>query len=167
RYRHLIELGRRMSAQTDVHSLSHALVAETKHLLGGDVVSLVRREGTEVRPVVVAGELPVTTVPSGHGVVGRTVDAGTRLSTVVGSDPFVPGVQGPLALLTAPLVIDGQVIGAMVVGSRSTSGFDDNDAMALELLAFLAAGAVTAAQRLDSTVALTLSDPLTGLANRR
>src|SRR5690606_6780191 len=132
-----------------------ALVEETRRLLGGDVVSLVRREGTQVRPVVVAGELPVTAVASGEGVVGRTVDAGVAARTVVQSDPFVPGVPGPLALLTAPLVIDGQVLGAMVVGSRSTTTFDENDELALELLAFLAAGAVTAAQRFDSTVALT------------
>lgn len=167
RYRQLIELGRSMTAQTDVHALSHTLVDETRRLLGGDVVSLVRREHAMVRPVVVAGTLPVTTVGSGQGVVGRTVDAGVASRTVVPSDPFVPGGNGPLALLTAPLVIEGQIIGALVVGSRTTTMFDESDETALQLLAFLAAGALAAAQRYDSTVALTLSDPLTGLGNRR
>ncbi|HEX7097552.1 MAG TPA: diguanylate cyclase [Acidimicrobiales bacterium] len=167
RYRHLIELARRLTAESDVHSLSHALVEETRRLLGGEVVSLTRRDGSIVRPAVVAGELPVTAVSTGEGVVGRTVDAGTATRTVVDRDPFVPGVGGPLAMMTAPLVVDGQVIGAIVVGARSATTFDENDAMALELLAFLAAGAMAAAQRYDSTVALALRDPLTGLANRR
>lgn len=167
RYRHLIELGRNLTALTDVQTLSHTLVEETRRLLGGDIVSLVRREDATVRPVVVAGTLPVATIASGQGVVGRTVDAGVGTRTVVSSDPFVPVGNGPLALLTAPLVIDGQVIGALVVGSRSTATFDENDETALQLLAFLAAGALAAAQRFDSTVALTLSDPLTGLGNRR
>jgi diguanylate cyclase (GGDEF)-like protein len=64
-------------------------------------------------------------------------------------------------------VADGHVIGALVAGSRTAVPFDENDEMALELLAFLGAGDVMAAQRFDSTLAMAQRDALTGLLNRR
>jgi diguanylate cyclase (GGDEF)-like protein len=69
--------------------------------------------------------------------------------------------------LVAPLVVDGRVTGALVVAARSETLFDETDEMALQVLVLLAAGALAAAERLDTTRALTLRDPLTGLANRR
>lgn len=45
--------------------------------------------------------------------------------------------------------------------------FDDKDETVLQMLALVAANALRAAERYDSTVALTLHDPLTGLAYRR
>jgi diguanylate cyclase (GGDEF)-like protein len=165
--RRIITAARRMSADSDFSSLSRTLMGETRELLGGDLATLVRRDGSRLEPVVVNGDLPVTGITTGDGAIGRCVETGAVTRTIVPLDPFLPGVVGPLALLAAPLVADGHVIGAMVVASRTATMFDENDEAALQLLALLAAGAVTAAQRYDSTVALALHDPLTGLANRR
>jgi diguanylate cyclase (GGDEF)-like protein len=167
RLQHLVGVGRRLSSEADIDALSRTLVAETKRFIGGDVVSLVRRNGAEVEPTVVAGELMVSRVAIGDGVVGRCVDSGAPARTLVPSDPFVPSSDGPLSLLVAPLVAEARVIGALVVVAQSEALFDESDEMALHVLVLLAAGALTAAERLDSTRALTLRDPLTGLANRR
>jgi diguanylate cyclase (GGDEF)-like protein len=131
------------------------------------VVALARRDGQDVSPYFSAGQLRVTAVTGGNGVVGHCVDTGAVVRTVVAADPFFPGVVGPIAVLAAPLVADGHVIGALVAGSRIDVPFDENDEMALELLAFLGAGDVMAAQRFDSTLAMAQRDALTGLLNRR
>jgi diguanylate cyclase (GGDEF)-like protein len=163
----IVTTARRLSADSDFSSLSRTLMTETRDLLRGDVAVLVRRDGSRLVPVVAKGDLPVGAITTGDGAIGRCVETGAVTRTVVPSDPFLPGAPGPLALLAAPLVADAHVIGAIAVASNSSTMFDENDESALQLLALLAAGAVTAAQRYDSTVALALHDPLTGLANRR
>jgi diguanylate cyclase (GGDEF)-like protein len=165
--RRIIASARRFTAESDFPSLSRTLMSETRELLGGELASLVRRNGGRLEPVVVNGDLRVAGVATGDGAVGRCADTGAVTRAIVPADPFLPGVPGPIAMLAAPLVADSHVIGALVVASRGTTMFDDNDEAALQLLALLAAGAVTAAQRYDTTVALALRDPLTGLANRR
>jgi diguanylate cyclase (GGDEF)-like protein len=165
--RQLISTARRLTAESDTSSLSRTLAGEARLLLGGDVATLVRRDGNRLEPVVVNGDLPVNAVTTGDGVVGRCAETGLVSRTVVASDPFFPGSTGAVAVLAAPLVADGLVIGALVVASRTTTMFDESDEASLQLLALVGAGAVTAAQRYDSTVALALRDPLTGLANRR
>ena len=167
RLQHLISFGRRLSSEVDSASLSRTLVAETRRVIGGDVVALVHRTDTTVEPTAVDGALGVSVVSIGEGVVGRCIDSGAPARTLVPTDPFIPGGAAPLSLLVAPLVADGRVTGALVVAAVSESLFDETDEMALHVLVLLAGGALTAAERLDSTRALTLRDPLTGLANRR
>jgi diguanylate cyclase (GGDEF)-like protein len=173
RMQHLISFGRRLSSEVDIDSLTRTLVSETRRTIGGDVVAFVRRVDAAVQPSTVDGDVAVTTVPVGEGVVGRCVDSGAPARTLVPADPFLPDVPllphdtTPWSLLVAPLVVDGRVTGALVVASRSEALFDETDEMALQVLVLLAAGALAAAERLDTTRALTLRDPLTGLNNRR
>jgi diguanylate cyclase (GGDEF)-like protein len=163
----IITAARRLSAQSDFPSLARALMAETRALLGGDLATLALRDGARLAPVAATGDIPTTAITTGDGTIGRCVETGWASRVVVPGDPFFPGVSGPVSVLAAPLVADGHVIGAIVVASRSADMFDDEAEATLQLLALVAAGAVTAAQRYDSTVALALHDPLTGLANRR
>jgi diguanylate cyclase (GGDEF)-like protein len=142
-------------------------VSETREVLRSEAVALVRRDGARVSPFVAAGELDLVAVRTGDGVVGRCIDTGSVIRTVVPSEPFFAGVAGPIAVLAAPLVADGHVIGALIAASRTSVGFDENDEMAIALLAFLGAGDVIAAQRFDSTLAMAQRDALTGLLNRR
>jgi diguanylate cyclase (GGDEF)-like protein len=147
--------------------MAQVLLTELRALVGGDLAALVIRDGARLEPVAVKGSMRPIAIASGEGTVGRCVDAGTTERVVVPTDPLLPDVPGPLAILATPLVDAGHVIGAVVVVSQAAQMFDEGDEATLQMLALLAAGATTAAQRYESTVALALRDPLTGLANRR
>lgn len=167
RLQHLISFGRQMSAEADVEAVSRRLVVETHRFIGGDAVVLARCEGSRIVPTTVDGNLVATSVAIGDGVVGRCAESGAPARILVPSDPFLAHADGPLSLLAAPLVAEGRVFGVLVVAKRSNELFDETQELALHVLVLLAASAVTAAERLDFTRALTLRDPLTGLANRR
>ena len=80
---------------------------------------------------------------------------------------MLPAEDGPLSILSAPLVSDGRVLGVIVAVTCSDESYDDSQETMFQLVALIGATALQAAERYDSTVALTLDDPLTGLANRR
>ena len=92
------------------------------------------------------------------GEVGRTVQ------------PFGPGTRSHLrarSALVAPLSFGEGVTGALSVGVAHARAFGDEDAQLIERLAGHAAVALKNARLHASLQALSLTDPLTGLPNRR
>jgi diguanylate cyclase (GGDEF)-like protein len=67
----------------------------------------------------------------------------------------------------APLIVSGQVAGILTAGSRKPRNFDRADAAVLMRLASQASVALENARLHANLQALTLTDPLTGLPNRR
>jgi diguanylate cyclase (GGDEF)-like protein len=87
------------------------------------------------------------------------------------TSPFVPehlrehmtGGSG----LAVPLIIAGQIAGALSAGSREARYFDQDDIAVLQRLASQASVALENARLHAHLQALSLTDPLTGLPNRR
>lgn len=69
--------------------------------------------------------------------------------------------------LGVPLVVGGQVAGVLTAGSRQPRHFAESDTAILQRLASQAAVALENARLHASLQALSLTDPLTGLPNRR
>ncbi|HEX9887442.1 MAG TPA: sensor domain-containing diguanylate cyclase [Longimicrobiales bacterium] len=69
--------------------------------------------------------------------------------------------------LVVPLLVEGEVAGALSAGSRELRHFDDEDTRILNRLASQASVALENARLHSSLQALSLTDPLTGLPNRR
>jgi len=67
----------------------------------------------------------------------------------------------------APLVVAGIVAGVLTAGSRKPRNFDEDDAGVLQRLASQASVALENARLHSNLQALSLTDPLTGLPNRR
>jgi len=67
----------------------------------------------------------------------------------------------------APLVVAGEVVGVLAAGSREPRHFTEEDAAVLQRLASQAAVALENARLHTNLRALSLTDPLTGLPNRR
>jgi len=67
----------------------------------------------------------------------------------------------------APLVVGGNVVGVLTAGSRRVRHFTEDDTGVLQRLARQASVALENARLHASLQALSLSDPLTGLPNRR
>lgn len=157
---------RRIAAGRDVAAVQQTLVHETRALLHDAGVALYLRTATGFAPAVQEG-VAMVGVGANEGIVGRCVESAATERAVLARDPAIPAIGDACALLVAPLVSEGQVFGALVAVRPGTVLFDDNDETVLQMLALVAANALRAAERYDSTVALTLHDPLTGLANRR
>jgi diguanylate cyclase (GGDEF)-like protein len=67
----------------------------------------------------------------------------------------------------APLLAGGEVVGVLTVGSRHPRRFDDEDTAVLQRLANQASVALENARLHSDLQALTLTDSLTGIPNRR
>jgi len=69
--------------------------------------------------------------------------------------------------MAVPLVVEGDVVGALSVGSRDERAFNRSDARLLARLGSQASVALENARLHADVQDLSLTDPLTGLANRR
>ena len=86
------------------------------------------------------------------------------------SEPVPESLQDLLRTgsgIAAPLVVGGDVGGILSAGSRHVRRFSDEDMRVLERLANQASLALGNARLHSSLQSLSLTDPLTGLANRR
>ncbi len=114
--------------------------------------------------------LPRDTVHAevGVGVVGQAVKHG-RLATESESQESIVELHTdrPLRTLAVPLVVGAKVIGAMEFSSRDPIRLPSGSLDVLETLAIHAAASIEAARLHGEAEALSRTDPLTALANRR
>ncbi|MDX1568602.1 MAG: GAF domain-containing protein, partial [Longimicrobiales bacterium] len=80
--------------------------------------------------------------------------------------PSMIEAEASRSVLVVPLMVDDEVVGGLSVGSRDTNAFS-GDLDVLERLASQASVALENARLHASVQALSLTDPLTGLPNRR
>lgn len=69
--------------------------------------------------------------------------------------------------VAVPITADGEVVGVLAAGSREPRHFDSEDTAVLQRLARQASVALGNARLHESLQALSLTDPLTGMPNRR
>ena len=76
-------------------------------------------------------------------------------------------LPGGGSVLAVPMLHKGRVLGVIDFFSEKTHAFDEDDVALLQALAAQAAMAVVNADLYEKTVELSITDPLTGLLNRR
>jgi diguanylate cyclase (GGDEF)-like protein len=192
--RHVAELeARRREAET-MEEIGRALAGS---LDPRDVLGTVVDAVTTVLPVDGAavwlweeeepGEEPVARVSASHGTIALPEGLAwpldehlaerivARREAVVmddlAADQHVPGpVREHLQAgsgAAVPLLVGGAVAGFLAAGSRQTHHFREREVVALRRLASQASVALKNARMHTSLQALSLTDPLTGLPNRR
>ena len=110
----------------------------------------------------VSEDVLASRVPLGKGLSGRVVQSGTTIySPDIWEDERVDGAQrakgsnAPThSYLAVPLVVTGEVIGALQIDSTEVDAFDDEDVALLEGLAVQVAGAIESARRHETEVEL-------------
>ena len=108
-------------------------------------------------------------IPLGQGVTGRCAETGdvVVVDNLAEVDDYIEGVEGAQSEIALPLKIDGRVIGVLNAESRSPDAYSDDHVRPLSVVAQQAAVVIRAAQLNEETRRLAVTDPLTGLHNRR
>ena len=113
-----------------------------------------------------AGEL---VIGLGEGVTGRCAQTGDvqRVDDVAEHPDYIPGVPGAVSEVALPLLVEGRVIGVLNAESAERAAYGPEHVRTLSVIAQQAATVLRAAQLQEETRRLAITDPLTGLFNRR
>ncbi|MGD2068324.1 MAG: diguanylate cyclase [Gemmatimonadota bacterium] len=169
------EIGRALTSSLDADEVLGTVteaVTRVMEIDGGTVWSL---DGATGRVTASAGELRL---PAGFewdisGPVYDRLVSQRRSVTIedLESEPaFPPGLRRHLRTgsgLVVPLVTGNEVVGALSAWSRTVRAFDEEDVRLLRRIAGQASVALENARLHARLHALSLTDPLTGLPNRR
>jgi diguanylate cyclase (GGDEF)-like protein len=103
------------------------------------------------------------------GVVGRAARTGeVQLVQKVDSDPdYVPGDQGVVSEIAAPMVLDGVLLGVLNIESTAVEPLDRIDRDLVATMAGKIAAALALSRDRQALADLAVRDGLTGLHNRR
>lgn len=188
---HVTELERRRREAEQIEEIGRALTSslDPQEVLGKVIAA--------VNDVLNVDGASVWLVETGGGPVGRVAESGGEISLPVGLtwelddelaerliDQRLPVVVDDLSASTlvpahlrdhlnagsgmgVPLVVGDQVAGVLSAGSRKTRHFTEEDTAVLQRLASQASVALENARLHSNLQALSLTDPLTGLPNRR
>ncbi|MGH7542026.1 MAG: diguanylate cyclase [Gemmatimonadota bacterium] len=170
----LYRISQLASGQDDVDSTLDAILAVTEGVIpDGHVAVLLIEEGS--RSLVVRAERGYVEgvrhlrIPIGQGVTGRCAECGEVLvlNDLHDARDYIRGVEGARSEIALPLKVDGRVIGVLNAESREESAYSEDHVRTLSVVAQQAAVVIRAAQLNEETRRLAVTDPLTGLHNRR
>ncbi len=177
RFRQLLEVLReasaRLMATTELEPTLRALLDNLVRLFSGShaAIVLLDEEGKElVLAATTVGQMPPGTRFSvEEGVTGWVVRHGQplRIDDVRRDPRYLEAFPGTRSELAVPIWVEGQVIGALDVESPQAGAFTAEDQALLEAVAELAGAAIQRARLYEQLKRMALTDPLTGLYNRR
>lgn len=108
-------------------------------------------------------------IPLGEGITGRCAVTGeVQVVDDVRADPgYIPGVPGARSEIALPLKVEGRVIGVLNAESEAQEAYKEDHVRAFSVIAQQAAVVIRSAQLNEEARRLAITDPLTGLHNRR
>jgi diguanylate cyclase (GGDEF)-like protein len=173
--RALIEVSRALAGEHDLDVTLRTVTEWAQKVLNARaaVIELVSPDRNELVLHAAAGLPPSIvglTFPLEGSFTGWIVQTGeTRVATDAGSDPFIgptsAAIIGKAPLAGVPLRYRERILGVLAcVGTRP---FDADDLELMRAFGNQAAIAIEDAQLFEQVRALSVTDPLTGLANRR
>jgi diguanylate cyclase (GGDEF)-like protein len=108
-------------------------------------------------------------IPMGEGITGRCAETGEVIvvNDLTGVEDYIEGVEGARSEIALPLKVDGRVIGVLNAEANPVNAYSEEHVRPLTVVAQQAAVVIRAAQLNEETRRLAVTDPLTGLHNRR
>lgn len=179
----LSELALTIRSATSLDDVASAVAEASLVLLAADTVRVLRIDSAHGRIHVlhraglvepgVAPQLPATYLLADYSVIVSDQDnARTRRSAL--SDPAISERDlnelrnlGACACLQIPITLPGTHWGSVYATRQHDVPFTDADVATAEVIGTLAGAAIDRLERHDDLQRLALTDPMTGLANRR
>lgn len=111
-------------------------------------------------------------IPVGRGITGRCAATGEAqvVADLEGAGDaldYIQGIPGARSEVAVPLLAEGRIIGVFNAESIEPDAFGEQEVQSLGVVARQAASVIRSAQLLEETRRLAVTDPLTGLHNRR
>lgn len=174
--RRIEEIGRAMAASLDSHEVMDKVIEATVSLLPAQGAAVwMFEKGSLARVKAAGGEV---SLPEGleWDITGHLYDelvkdrTATRVDDLAGSTLIPRHLREHLRAgsgIACPLVVSSSVVGILSAGSVDENAFTQEDGQILQRLASQASVALENARLHQSLQSLSLTDPLTGLPNRR
>lgn len=174
----LLDTAHSLASSLDHEEALQTMAGKVKGLTqaAGSRIYLVEPDGKALQAIVVledsAEEILATPVRIGEGVIGQVAISGAP--QMINDPERDPGCVPPLgmgqeahALMCVPLAVRESVIGVMTLSRGAHYPFTDTDLRLVTSIASQAATAIEHARLLQETKRLAVTDPLTGVWNRR
>jgi diguanylate cyclase (GGDEF)-like protein len=157
----------------DIPTIAQVVERELTRLIDYHALRLFLVDGHTLVPLVSSGaDISMLQVRIGEGIAGWIAAHGS--SVLVGNtldDPRVTQIPGTPrraeSMIGAPLIYEGRVQGVMTLTKLGIEQFDANDQRLLAIIAGQVAIVFDRARLYTELVKDAMTDPLTGLANRR
>jgi diguanylate cyclase (GGDEF)-like protein len=170
----LYRISQLASGQDDLDTTLQAILGVTEELVpDGHVAVLLLDEQSRTLSVRASrgyGEgVDMLRIPLGQGVTGRCAESGEVMlaNDITEINDYIEGVPGALSEIALPLKVDGRVIGVLNAEAGRRGAYSEDHVRPLTVVAQQAAVVIRAAQLNDEMRQLAVTDPLTGLYNRR
>ncbi|MCG8469193.1 MAG: sensor domain-containing diguanylate cyclase [Gemmatimonadetes bacterium] len=170
----LYRISQLASGQDDLDTTLSAILGVTEELVpDGHVAVLLLDEAS--RSLTVRASRGYTEgvgglrIPVGRGLTGRCAETGEAqlANDLAHVTDYIEGVPGARSEIALPLKVDGRVIGVLNAESSTPGAYGDDHVQPLTVVAHQAAVVIRAAQLNEEMRCLAVTDPLTGLHNRR
>ncbi len=170
----LYRISQLASGQDDLDTTLAAILAVTEELVpDGHVAVLLLDESSRTLTVRASRGysegVGLLRIPVGQGVTGRCAATGeVQVAHDVSEiDHYIEGVDGAASEIALPLKVDGRVIGVLNAESPRPEAYSEDHVRPLTVVAQQAGVVIRAAQLNEEMRRLAVTDPLTGLHNRR
>ena len=170
----LYRISQLASGQGDLDETLQAILQVAEELMPEDHVAILLIGETGKSLVVRAArgyprDVDLLRIPIGKGITGRCAATG---KVVLAHDldleaDYIPGVEGARSEIALPLKVEGRVIGVLNAETSTSKAYSEDHVGPLRVIAQQAAVVIRSAQLNDEARRLAITDPLTGLYNRR
>ncbi len=160
----LAEAARRMAGALDEAAIARIAIDEAMQMVDARHGAFIDVSEIGLTAMATSGDVLAVHSLTG-GLLSRVADTGQSIRRITHDEPAVTSL--PAALLAIPVIGSGRVTAILFLVRPDSAPFTDADEAALQRLAPIVASALGAASRHGDATALSRTDGLTGLANRR
>lgn len=160
-----------LASAKNSEELSIEIANILKNFLGYQHASVSWIKGNEIELAYAEGYIPKKgfKIKIGEGITGTAVKERTTIlvGDVKKHKNYIPGLLGARSELATPIIVEEKVVGVINIEDRRKNAFTEEDQRLLEAFAKMVAVAWENVQLHEKLLMDSITDPLTGLYNRR
>jgi diguanylate cyclase (GGDEF)-like protein len=160
----LAEAARRMTGAADEQEVARIALGQAMEMTRARHGAFVTVDEVGLTATATSGDVFAVRSLTG-GLLSRVADTGQPVRRIAHDEPSITSL--PASVLAAPIIGGGRVNAILFLVRGDSTPFGDADEAAIARLSPVIASALSAAAKHEDAAALSRTDPLTGVANRR